>query len=81
MKSIDDVPLPTPAAGQMLRPGAPGFKVYSEDQLRDYAARWGLACAEMERERCAKIAAPETVPYSDDEWRVRCEVRDAILDA
>jgi hypothetical protein len=35
----------------------------------------------VERERCAAIAAPEHIPYSEDEWRVRCEVRDAILEA
>lgn len=34
-----------------------------------------------ERERCAKKAAPEHIPFSDDEWRVRCEVRDSILEA
>lgn len=39
------------------------------------------AAAAYERQRCAEIAAPERMPYSDDEWRVRCEVRDAILDA
>ena len=33
-----------------------------------------------ERAKCAEIAAPERFVYSDDEWRVRCEVRDAILD-
>ncbi len=47
--------------------------------------RFAQACAalgtEAERKRCAEIAAPERIPYSDDEWRVRCEVRDAILDA
>ncbi len=32
-----------------------------------------------ERERCAAIAAPERIPFSDDEWRVRCEIRDEIL--
>lgn len=34
-----------------------------------------------ERERCAKKAAPDHIQYSDDEWRVRCEVRDSILDS
>lgn len=47
--------------------------------------RFAQACAalgtEAERKRCAEIAAPERIPYSDDEWRVRCDVRDAILDA
>lgn len=47
--------------------------------------RFAQACAglgaDTERQRCAAIAAPERIPYSDDEWRVRCEVRDAILDA
>lgn len=33
-----------------------------------------------ERKRCAAIAAPERFVYSDEEWRIRSEVRDAILD-
>lgn len=30
---------------------------------------------------CARMAAPEHVVFSDDEWRVRCEVRDSLLAA
>ena len=33
------------------------------------------------RDRCAKKAAPEHIPFSDEEWRVRCDVRDSILGA
>lgn len=42
--------------------------------IRNYAQ----AAVLEEREACAEIAAPERTPYSDDEWRVRCEVRAAI---
>lgn len=41
----------------------------------------GAAVEAEVRERCAEKAAPEHIPFSDDEWRVRCEVRDAILGA
>lgn len=54
------------------------------ERLLDSLARAGLEASRMvleERDRCAKAAAPEQIPYSDEEWRVRCEVRDAILDA
>ena len=55
------------------------------ERLLDSLARAGLEASRImvlkERDRCAKVAAPEHVTYSDDEWRVRCEVRDAILDA
>lgn len=44
-----------------------------------------LACVRRklaaERERCAAKAAPERIPFSDEEWRIRCEIRDAILEA
>lgn len=39
------------------------------------------AAAAAERKRCAAKAAPEHIPFSDEEWRVRCEIRDAILEA
>lgn len=29
-------------------------------------------------DRCAEVAAPERIPFNDEEWRVRCEVSDAI---
>jgi hypothetical protein len=46
-----------------------------------YIAALIAECVDTERKRCAAIAAPESIPYSDDEWRVRCEIRDAILGA
>lgn len=49
-----------------------GTLVYTEAQM--------LARVAAERERCAAKAAPERIPFSDDEWRVRCEVRDSILE-
>lgn len=59
----------------MDRPGA--------DLAACASAVIGVALAKIqaaERELCAAIAAPERIPYSDEEWRVRCEVRDAIRD-
>jgi hypothetical protein len=49
-------------------------------EFDDVAGLIELAIAE-EREACAEIAAPERLVYGDFEWRVRCEVRDAILDS
>ena len=37
------------------------------------------ASIKQAREQCAAESAPERIPYSDEEWRVRCEIRDAIL--
>lgn len=44
-----------------------------DGRLRDFAE----AVLAAERERCAKMAAPEHIPFSDDEWRVRCELSGA----
>ena len=45
--------------------------------LSDLVA-YSLALVAEERARCADLAAPERFVYSDEEWRVRCEIRDAI---
>jgi hypothetical protein len=44
--------LPTPSAGSLLRIGSPRVKVYTADQMREFATIAVLA----EREACAKVA-------------------------
>lgn len=60
--------------GQIVRP-AP-----SED-ARQPLQIFADLLLNAERDRCGELAAPEHIPFSDDEWRVRCEVRCAILAA
>ena len=48
------------------------------DDVVQWVRAYAQAAVLEEREACAEIAAPERTPYSDDEWRVRCEVRAAI---
>jgi len=55
--------------------------LFIADQMRAYGDARAAAAAAAERDRCAKIDAPEHIPFNDDEWRTRCEIRDAILDA
>ena len=43
--------LPTPSAGSLLRIGSPRVKVYTADQMREFAQMAALA----EREACAKV--------------------------
>jgi hypothetical protein len=43
--------LPTPSAGSLLRIGSPRVKVYTADQMREFATIAVLA----EREACAKV--------------------------
>ena len=50
-------------------------------KMMNYAAERASADITAVRKQCAAIAAPESIQYSDEEWRVRCEIRDAILGA
>jgi hypothetical protein len=43
--------LPTPSAGSLLRIGSPRVKVYTADQMREFAQMAALA----EREACAVL--------------------------
>jgi hypothetical protein len=51
--------LPTPSAGSLLRIGNPRVKVYTADQMREFAQMAALA----EREALAK--------FFEDHWRER----------
>lgn len=51
------------------------------DQKATAVPLYTWSTVEAERERCAAEAAPEHIPFSDEEWRIRCEIRDAILGA
>ena len=55
-----------------------GEPAYTVDQYEYGVARGVAAGMAAERARCVAIAAPERTPFNDDEWRVRCEIRDAI---
>lgn len=54
-------PLPEPSAGSLLRPGMPKEKVYTADQLREYAQTAVLA----ERAACAQIAERHSTCKND----------------
>ena len=47
---------------------------YAADQMRDY----GIACARAALEQAAKVCRNERCVYSDEEWRIRCGLADAI---
>ena len=47
---------------------------FTADQMRAYAA----AAVAREREKIAAMIAPEHLVFSDEEWRLRCELADAI---
>ncbi len=83
--SAEQAQIEAPLRAEIDRLNAQRRELQAErERLLDSLARAGLEASRMvlkERDRCAKTAAPEHIPYSDDEWRVRCEVRDAILDA
>lgn len=75
--------------GSVLTCYAPEFNLrHSDPELEHVAtleprlwiqANWHhVGSVQAERKRCAELAAPERFVYSDDEWRVRCEIRDAI---
>jgi hypothetical protein len=52
--------------------------VFAQHEARTALARGVAAGMAQERERCLAIAAPEHIPFNHEEWRVRCEIRDAI---
>jgi hypothetical protein len=61
--------LPTPSAGSLLRIGSPRVKVYTADQMREFATIAVLA----EREACAKVC---------DHMAARCnDIRAAALES
>jgi hypothetical protein len=61
--------LPTPSAGSLLRIGSPRVKVYTADQMREFAQMAALA----EREACAKVC---------DHMAARCnDIRAAALES
>jgi hypothetical protein len=57
--------LPTPSAGSLLRIGSPRVKVYTADQMREFAQMAALA----EREACAE----KTGEFARKWWSIHCD--------